>query len=83
VIGEEKTSVFGKYRAIDQEKLKVLAENEKTVIDEVTGSAKKNALMTVAIFPVIMFICYMILIFYFRAKGGYKAVDLGAEAEGG
>lgn len=29
--------------------------------------------MTVAIFPVLMFVCYLILIAYFRSKGGYEA----------
>ncbi|MHC4946416.1 MAG: MFS transporter [Planctomycetota bacterium] len=76
VIGEEKVSVFGKYKPIDQEKLQALAGSEKSTVSEITASAKKNALMTVAIFPFIMLICYLILIFYFKAKGGYKPVDL-------
>jgi len=30
----------------------------------------------VAVFPVVMLICYLLLIFYFKSKGGYKAVLL-------
>ncbi len=81
VIGEEKTSVFGKYRSIDQEKRAALSNVEEDVIKTIDASAKQNALLTVAIFPTIMFFCYLILIFYFKAKGGYKAVDLEAQEE--
>ena len=81
VIGEEKTSVFGKYRSIDQEKRAALSTVEEDVIKTIDASAKQNALLTVAIFPTIMFFCYLILIFYFKAKGGYKAVNLEAHEE--
>jgi len=47
----------------------------------VTGTAKKSALMTVAVFPAIMLVCFLILIFYFRAKGGYKPVELEIRRE--
>jgi hypothetical protein len=78
VVGTEKVSVFGKYRALDQEKVKTVSEAEKTVIGEVSGHAKKKALATVAVFPVIMLVAYLGLILYFRAKGGYSAVHLAA-----
>ena len=51
------------------------------MIDTITGTAKKNALATVAIFPAIMLICYLILIYYFRSRGGYKAEVLTTERE--
>jgi hypothetical protein len=79
VISDEKTSVFGTYQSIDQEKYGVLAANEKSEVDGVREASKKNALMTVALLPTIMLICFLILIFYFKSKGGYKAVDLAAE----
>jgi len=81
VIGEEETSVFGSYRSLNQTKLDGLESAESTVIEGIQGSAKKNALKTVAIFPAIMFVCFLILILYFRSKGGYKAVDLAAGEE--
>jgi len=81
VVGEEKSSIFGEYRPIDQEKVAALIEEEKTIVETTTATAKKNALMTVAIFPAIMLICYLILIFYFRAKGGYQAVELKEQNE--
>lgn len=76
VAGSEEVSIFGKYRPMDQEKVSVLSNAEKTKIADVTSKAKKDALMTVAIFPTIMLICYLILIFYFKSKGGYEAIEL-------
>ena len=81
VMAQEKMSVFGKYQPIDKDELAALGEGEKAVVEEVTATAKKNALMTVAVFPAIMLICYLILIFYFKAKGGYKPVELVARRE--
>jgi len=82
VVGKEKMSVFGKYKAIDQQKVDSASESDKTVIASISSDAKKGALATVAIFPIIMLICYLILVFYFRSKGGYKAVELTAIGEG-
>ena len=76
IVTEEKTSVFGKYQPIDLQKYELLNEQDKAAVNEITSSSKQNALMTVAIFPAIMLICYIILILYFRAKGGYKPVEL-------
>ncbi len=76
VIGEEKTSVFGKYRAVDQDKIKALPEADQTVVTKTTDQAKKSALGTMALFPCVMLVSYLILIAYFRARGGYKPVAL-------
>ncbi len=76
IVGEEKTSVFGHYNSINQDKIAQLDDAGKNIIADASSSAKKNALMTVAIFPAIMLFCYIILILYFRSKGGYKAVHL-------
>jgi len=72
----EKTSVFGDYRGLDQQKLATANTDELTTITKVQQSAKQDALKEIVIFPVIMFISYMALIFYFKRKGGYRAVDL-------
>ncbi|MCE9547158.1 MAG: MFS transporter [Planctomycetia bacterium] len=42
-------------------------------LDEVDAAAKKSALRITTCFPAFMFVCYMILIVYFRSKGGYHA----------
>ena len=73
VTGEPQLSIFGTYQAVDQEKLDAASEEEKAQLSKIQAVAKKDALATVAAFPAVMLICYLILIFYFRSIGGYKA----------
>lgn len=73
---ENKTSIFGDYQAIDAGKLATAPEADKQAVTIVQEEGKKGALKTVAIFPIVMLICYVLLILYFRSKGGYKAVVL-------
>lgn len=80
VVDEPKLSVFGEYRPIDQTKLEAASAGAKETVAEIQGAAKKSALMTVAVFPVIMLVCYLILVLYFRTKGGYKAEVLTGHA---
>lgn len=72
----EKQSIFGDYRALDASKLSGATDEEKQAIVTVQEDAKKGALKKVAWFPIGMFICYIILIMYFKSRGGYKAVIL-------
>lgn len=87
VVGDEKMSVFGAYQSVMQDKLMAATDEQKEKVTSVQEGAKKEALMTVAILPCIMFVCYMLLIFYFKARGGYSAVQLesggGGSGEGG
>ncbi|OYX28812.1 MAG: MFS transporter [Flavobacteriales bacterium 32-35-8] len=80
-ITDEKTSVFGDYRALDQVKFADASEAEIETITEIQHQSKKEALRYIVIFPVFMFISYMALIFYFKSKGGYKAVALPNQTE--
>jgi MFS family permease len=82
VAGTEKRSVFGTYRAIDAAKVEALPSPDKAKVNEVRGVAKKSALRTVALFPVSMLVVYLALIGWFRARGGYKPIVLGAGAHG-
>jgi MFS family permease len=75
-VTEEKRSIFGTYRAVDAARVNDAPPQEKETIVAVQEDAKKSALENVAWFPVVMFICYIILIFYFKSRGGYKAVQL-------
>ncbi len=77
---ETKSSIFGEYKAVDHAKLSSSSAEDQTIVQNIQETAKKGALKTVAIFPVIMLISYLILIYYFRSRGGYKAVDLGGKA---
>ncbi|MDP7266899.1 MAG: MFS transporter [Pirellulales bacterium] len=77
------------YKPISQEKLDTLLkelpgdkrELVEEDIDEIRNESKQGALATMAIFPAIMLIAYLILILYFKARGGYKVQELAAEAQ--
>lgn len=71
-------SVLGPYMALDTEALAGAPQEDTEVIREIREDSKKTALRYVAILPIIMLISYLILILYFRSRGGYKAVELGA-----
>jgi hypothetical protein len=75
-VTEEKTGVFGDYLAVDQKKLADAPEEDVAVIKGVESEAKRYTLRVVGFFPVVMLVCYLILIAYFRTKGGYKPVEL-------
>jgi len=79
-IGAEKTSVFGKYRSLDATALKNAPAEDGAIIQQVRGESQKGALMTTAIFPTVMLGCYLALLLYFRSRGGYRAVEIHADA---
>jgi MFS family permease len=74
------------YQAISGDKLTelvtVIAEPKKTEVktklDEVRGASKQGALRDMAFFPGFMLVAYLLLILYFKAKGGYRPVEIGA-----
>ncbi len=76
---EEKKSILGNYRALDLACLEQATEAEKEAITKVQNDAKKTALRTVAIFPLIMLACFLGLWLWFRSRGGYKPVVLARE----
>lgn len=75
-VTEQKSSIFGEYRAIDNAKLSVAPAVDKVSIVSVAEEAKKSAIKTVALFPLVMLVCYLGLMYYFKSKGGYKVILL-------
>ena len=53
----------------------------KGAIKKEKDSSGQKALADMTIFPVIMLVFYIGLIFHFNAKGGYKPLVLGADGE--
>ncbi len=78
-VTEKKTSLFGSYEGLDQNKLSTASPDIQQTVTTVRDNAKKEALRYIVIFPLIMLVCYIALILYFRSKGGYQVVDLGDE----
>ena len=72
----EKDWAFGSYMSLDAEKVATAPAPDQEAIARIQDEAKKGALAEVAIFPIIMLVCYLGLIIFFKAKGGYKAVEL-------
>jgi len=83
IMGEAKPSVFGTYQPLDDAKVEALSKDEQEIVDKTKGAAKKNALKTVALFPVGMLVAYLLLILYFSMKGGYKPVEMSGTATHG
>lgn len=63
---ESRKSIFGEYMAANELLLVDAPKEEKTIIENIKAMAKKNALKTVAIFPVFMFLCFLALHFAFK-----------------
>jgi MFS family permease len=69
--------LLGKYQAIDPDKVAFLTDDKaKADIATATTTGQFRALGKMALFPTFMFACYLALIFYFKARGGYKPVQL-------
>jgi hypothetical protein len=77
------------YKTIDDAKLNSLVEQLPAAdatqvaanIKQARDQSNQKALRDMAIFPAFMLVCYLILIGYFRAKGGYKPVHLTTEEQ--
>ena len=75
----DRKSVFGDYRALDPSERASAPEADEAAIRSVEATAKKNALRSVAIFPLVMLVGYLILMLYFKSRGGYRAVEIDSE----
>jgi MFS family permease len=75
---EEKSSIFGDYRAVNPAATASLDATQQAQIAQVTEASQKAALRTIALLPVLMMICYIGLFLYFRSRGGYRPAELGA-----
>jgi len=75
----EKRSIFGAYRTLDNMIYEQAPDQDKKIIENGLVSAKKEALRSVAILPVIMLLAFIGIFMYFKSKGGYKQVQLQQE----
>ncbi|MFL2866104.1 MAG: MFS transporter [Pirellulaceae bacterium] len=67
LLKEPESGVLGEYQALDTDKVAEATEAEQAVVEETQNTAKKDALMTAAIFPVIMFLSYVGLVLYYKS----------------
>lgn len=73
---DQKRSIFGEYTALDMVSLSQATAEEQQQVTLIQEISKKEALKTISIFPVGMLLCYLLLMWYFKSKGGYKKILL-------
>lgn len=78
VAGAPTSAYLMTYQPIDRAKVNALPETQRQMVESLTTDNSQHTLATFAILPVIMFFCYVGLILYFKAQGGYKPVTLAA-----
>ena len=78
VEGEAKPSIFGSTPSLDQAKIKALDAAGAEELNKVQADSKRGAFGNIAVLPSFMLLCYLVMWFYFRQKGGYKPVAIGA-----
>jgi hypothetical protein len=81
---ETKPGLFSDYQYIDKAKLAdpaaQLTAAQLAELKTLEAKTKQQALTKIAVLPVIMCACYLLLIAYFRSRGGYRAEVLTGHA---
>ncbi|MDX1681590.1 MAG: MFS transporter [Phycisphaeraceae bacterium] len=78
---EPKMSLFGPYRSLDAQAVKALAEEPAETVEQTKAAARRDALLIVSSLPAGMLLVYLLLIAWFRSRGGYRAEDLTTAGE--
>jgi len=76
ISGEPRSTIFGEVPSINQEAVAALPQPAQDELASIQKASKKGSFAKVAILPTFMLICYLIMFFYFKSKGGYKPIDL-------
>jgi MFS family permease len=78
----KKDYLLGAYEAIDPAKSATITDAKSQAdLQAATTSGKFTALGRMAMFPAFTFVCYLVLMLYFKSKGGYKPVALAKPSE--
>ncbi|MCC6201881.1 MAG: MFS transporter [Gammaproteobacteria bacterium] len=65
-------TTIGPFQPLDKARLAALPAADRTATDATLAVTRQQSLLQFAILPVIMAICYLLLLLHFRGKGGYK-----------
>ena len=68
-----KNGLLGEAPSLAQDKLAALDPTDQTKVNDIDIQSKQGTLAKIAVMPAIMCACYLLLIVYFRSKGGYQA----------
>jgi hypothetical protein len=72
--------MFFNYEYVDPDKISQLSNEQQAELRAIQTPVKQKALAKIAVLPATMFICYLILIGYFKTRGGYHAQVLTGHA---
>jgi MFS family permease len=79
-ITHDAKGTFFNYQAIDPAAAAKLTAEQAAELATIQTSTKQRALAYIAVLPAIMLVCYLVLIAYFKSRGGYKAQVLTGHA---
>jgi MFS family permease len=79
-LSKTEKGLFFDYEAIDKKKIADLPPTAQERIDMLQRETKQQALAKIAVLPAIMCVCYLLLIAYFKSRGGYQAEVLAGHA---
>lgn len=69
---------LGPFQPLDKAKIAALPEADRVPTEATLATARQHSLAEFAILPIIMAVCYGLLLAYFLSRGGYKPVVIGA-----
>jgi len=78
VAGKPSPTYLGEAPSLDGAKVAALPEAEAAKVEEIRAVHRKGSFIRQAALPAFMLVCYLGLWGYFRARGGYRPVELGA-----
>ena len=76
ISGEPRQTIFGEVPSINMDAIAALPPAAQEELSTIQKASKKGSFAKVAILPSFMLVCYLILFFYYKSRGGYKPVDL-------
>ena len=80
IVVQEKETFGYKYKSVDPDQtvtaVKAEGDQVNTELEAADKAGQFTALGTMVYFPTFMLVCYLILFFYFKSKGGYRPVEL-------
>ncbi len=77
-VSNEASYFLGDYTAVNEARVASLPETVAEKYQRAIDGSRQGSLRTIALFPAVMLVVYLGLIFWFRRRGGYRPVALGS-----
>jgi MFS family permease len=76
VAGTEESHFLMNYRPLDRKKIASLPASQQADVEKIRAETNQSTLAKFALLPFLMAVCYGGLLMYFKARGGYRPVEL-------